>query len=416
MSRSNVQRGSRSYLFLQGVSSPFFSQLARRLLKDGHQVAKVNFTGGDVFYWRVGNTSHFRQEAEKLPDFYASLLDKLDHCTDIIMFGDCRPVHSNILSHAKRLGKRVHVFEEGYFRPYWITLERDGVNNHSKLPKDPFWYREVGKSMPHYHNGVSFDSSFLNRAWHDFQYHFWSALNPILYPGYRTHAMQTAPSEYLGYVKRGFFHLGQSKSDTSTLETLLKSGDEYYFLPLQLDSDSQIRHHSSFSGMVEVLSSVLDSFATVAPSHLKLLIKNHPLDTGKVPFGRIVKKLARTYDLGARVVYLDSGHLPSILEHARGVVTVNSTVGSSAILHGKPVMCLADPIYNISGLTHQGDLNSFWKEPAGPDMKLFKSFRNTVIYTTQVNGGFYSRAGIAMAVDNSIAALVSDRSPLETFL
>jgi len=27
----------------------------------------------------------------------------------------------------------VHVFEEGYMRPYWVTYERGGSNGHSRL-------------------------------------------------------------------------------------------------------------------------------------------------------------------------------------------------------------------------------------------------------------------------------------------
>jgi capsular polysaccharide export protein len=29
----------------------------------------------------------------------------------------------------------VHVFEEGYLRPYWVTYESDGSNGHSQLTK-----------------------------------------------------------------------------------------------------------------------------------------------------------------------------------------------------------------------------------------------------------------------------------------
>ena len=30
-------------------------------------------------------------------------------------------------------GLRIHVFEEGYMRPYWVTYERGGTNGHSRL-------------------------------------------------------------------------------------------------------------------------------------------------------------------------------------------------------------------------------------------------------------------------------------------
>ena len=57
--------------------------------------------------------------------------------TDVILFGDCRPYHRVAVDLARSRGIAVHVFEEGYFRPDWITLERDGTNGHSRLPRGP---------------------------------------------------------------------------------------------------------------------------------------------------------------------------------------------------------------------------------------------------------------------------------------
>ena len=48
--------------------------------------------------------------------------------------------------------------------------------------------------------------------------------------------------------------------------------------------------------------------------------------------------------------------------------------------------------------------------------ELFGHFRNTVIHTTQVNGGFYSREGIELAVENCWRVLEQDCSPLEELL
>jgi capsular polysaccharide export protein len=77
---------------------------------------------------------------------------------------------------------------------------------------------------------------------------------------------------------------------------------------------------------------------------------------------------------------------------------------------------LSDPIYNLPGLTFQGSLDDFWRERPVPDAELFRRFRNTVIHTTQVNGGFYSRKGVEMAVKNSLRMLESEQSPLEKLL
>lgn len=406
----------RSYLFLQGVSSPFFARLGAKLRTDGHRVAKINFNGGDAFYWRGGGANHYRRKADSLPAYYDMLFDKVDHCTDVVMFGDCRPVHKAVITGAKRREKRIHVFEEGYFRPYWITLERDGVNAGSLLPRDPDWYRAVGKSLPHYRNGKAFESSFSVRAWHDVQYHIWSAWNPIFYPGYRTHAPYSAATEYLGYLRRACTFWWYALGTEKRIEALIVSGAPYFLLPLQLDSDAQIREHSAFDNMEEVIGFVMRSFALHAPTNATLVIKNHPLDPGMRPFSRIAKELAKQFDLVGRILYLETGSLPTLLNHAAGVVTVNSTVGGSALVHKCPTMTLSDPIYNMPGLTFRGHLDDFWRNAEPPDMSLFRRFRNTVIHTTQVNGGFYSRAGIDMAVQNSVAALTRGESPLEALL
>jgi capsular polysaccharide export protein len=52
----------------------------------------------------------------------------------------------------------------------------------------------------------------------------------------------------------------------------------YYLLPLQLNSDAQIRDHCRFDDMNGVMEFVLESFATHAAGDARLVIKNHPLD------------------------------------------------------------------------------------------------------------------------------------------
>ncbi|MCP4337587.1 MAG: capsule biosynthesis protein CapA, partial [Desulfobulbaceae bacterium] len=74
------------------------------------------------------------------------------------------------------------------------------------------------------------------------------------------------------------------------------------------------------------------------------------------------------------------------------------------------------PIYNLPGLTYQGPLEECWQDEVRPDIELFHHFRNTVIHTTQVNGGLYSKEGISLAVENCRRVLEQERSSLEEFL
>ena len=98
--------------------------------------------------------------------------------------------------------------------------------------------------------------------------------------------------------------------------------------------------------------------------------------------------------------------MPTLLDHCRGVVTINSTLGLQALLHGAPVICLGDSIYDMNGLTYQAGLKTFWMQSSSPDKQLFSAFRDTVIALTQLNGSFYSDAGMNLLVERSIQRLL----------
>ena len=53
--------------------------------------------------------------------------------TDLVLYGDTRPIHAMAIARAKAAGVTVHVFEEGYLRPWWVTYERGGANGHSPV-------------------------------------------------------------------------------------------------------------------------------------------------------------------------------------------------------------------------------------------------------------------------------------------
>jgi capsular polysaccharide export protein len=401
----------RRFLFLQGVASPFFARLADRLRAAGAEIQRVNFCGGDALYW--GRRPHwtFRTSCEGLEGF---LRERFDRCgfTDFVLFGDQRPVHRPAIALARQHGARVHVFEEGYLRPNWITLERDGVNGASSLPRDPDWYRRAAAGLPQYGDGRPVQPNLRVRAAHDFAYHVANIANPLIFPGYRTHRPVTAAAEYAGWARRFAPLPWRRRRDRALIAQLHGARTPYYLLPLQLNADYQIVRHSPFRGMAEVIDFVVRSFARHAPPDTCLVIKNHPLDTGLVDYRRQLAGLAGELGLGGRLHYLETGHLPTLFDHALGTVTVNSTVGLSAILHRNPTCTLGRSIYNLPGLTHQDGLDSFWPQLEPPDRTLFRAFRNVVIHTTQVNGDFYTAYGIRMAVENSLRML-GETSPLQ---
>ena len=48
-----------TFLFLQGIASPFFSDLGRALRARGHGVRRINFCSGDWLFWG-GGSDHYR--------------------------------------------------------------------------------------------------------------------------------------------------------------------------------------------------------------------------------------------------------------------------------------------------------------------------------------------------------------------
>ncbi|KAG1523089.1 hypothetical protein G6F50_018638 [Rhizopus delemar] len=60
----------------------------------------------------------------------------------------------------------------------------------------------------------------------------------------------------------------------------------------------------------------------------------------------------------------------------------------------------------MPGLTFQNGLDRFWTQGQKPDSNFYRKFRNVVIAHSQVNGGFYSRRGITLAVQNSLPKLL----------
>lgn len=405
----------RSFLLLQGVCSPFFNKLGKALRDNGHQVVKLNFNMGDRLYWQGSPSYNWRKGPTGLTAFAEEIWQR-HGITDQILFGDCRAVHRDLIKAARSRGIRNHVFEEGYLRPYWITLEREGVNANSMLPRNPDWFLEVAEQLPVPRKPTRIVPSFKKRAMHDVAYHLGGLLNPLLYSGYKTHAALTAPQEYFGYIRRFSYMRRYKKLDHENLEKLYAEKRPYFLLPLQLNGDFQVRYHSGFHDMQQLMTYAAETFALHAPKDALLVIKNHPLDMGMTPHAEDVKRITARYGLENRVIYLESGNLDKLVSHSQGLVTLNSTCGHVSLARHKPTIALANAIYDIPGLTHQGTLESFWYQPAAPDPELVEAFRRVLMQSVQINGGFYTAEGIDLAVANAIPILEAERSPLEQLL
>ncbi|MDP9056500.1 MAG: capsular biosynthesis protein [Pseudomonadota bacterium] len=396
---------NRIFLFLQGPPGTFFRDLGAEIEARGARVLRINFNGGDQRDWSGPATCYRGFQGNWTLFIDRFLRDR--GVTDLVLFGDCRPMHMAAHQMARLRGIRVHVFEEGYIRPNWLTLERDGVNGHSSLPRDPatLLVAAEGLELPQPMPPIV---ARLGRRVRDTTRYFTHSLIGTItlrYPFYVSHRPGSIMVEGIGWVAK----FATRKTAARRAETTLRqiAGQRYFLLPLQLSSDYQIRSHSPFSSMRQAADYVLGSFAAHAPPDSKLLIKAHPLDATLGGWGGYVKARARRLGLADRLVHIDGGDLRTLAESSLGVVVVNSTSATFALDRGVPVMALGSAVYAMPGITHQGCLDDFWTAPQAPDPAIYDAFRRVLHNRCLVRGGLASESATRILVRNAAERLLA---------
>jgi len=394
---------------LQGPPGPFFWQLGQRMQELGAAVHRINFNGGDRIDWPGEGSVDYIGKPEGWPRFIDHFLrDK--GITDLMLFGDCRPLHRAAHGMAKLRNINIHVFEEGYIRPDWVTMELDGVNGHSTLPRDPEWFLEQAKRLPPVPSLPSITASFDRRVRDSYRYFHHVVTQFWRFPHYRSHRPGSVLIEGIRWGWK--LVIGNKRTEQCTMRALGRvAGRRYFLFPLQLSSDYQIREHSPFPDMGSAVQYVLDSFERHAPSNTMLLVKEHPLDAGTTIWSRFVGREARKRGLSERVVHVRGGDLANLAEQAVGMVTVNSTSGTFALAAGVPVKVLGDAIYNIQGLTHQETIDRFWEEPVRPDERQWQAFQRVLHRHCLVRGGFASESAVSALIDGVIQRILREGRP-----
>lgn len=384
-------------LLLQGPLGPFFSRFAASLEARGFQVSKVNFNGGDRLFYRRTDAVDFTGTPDDWPAWLERFVTNRQ-IGRIYVFGDCRRYHRVAREIALRLGLEFYVFEEGYIRPNFVTLEADGVNGHSMLathPGKPLNVTGIPRGTrrgdtehersepPHiFWFGAAFSIAYyLACRWHRRRY-----------PHYAHHRPLGLLSEGYRWIRSGLRKLRYRVSERGTLRELLAQYRQNYFIvPLQVHCDMQVVVHSDFNSIEQFIGEVLISFARHAPLNKAIVFKHHPMDRGYTDYRWLLDRLVSELGLQGRVFYVHDVDLPSLLRGAEGAVLINSTVGLSAMFHETPVKTLGRSVYDRPGLTAQCSLSDFWSSPGAVDRQAFLAFRELLIEQNQVNGSLYRR-------------------------
>ncbi|MDO4907641.1 capsule biosynthesis protein [Neisseria sp.] len=390
-----VGRNSR-ILLLQGPIGPFFTKFSQWLSGHHHKtVFKLNFNYGDETFYppHIPRTFAYRDTYQAFPAFLAAFVQE-NLIDAVVCFGDFRPYHVAARQVAEDYGLGFWVFEEGYFRPFYITLEQNGVNAFSTLPRDAAFFQAAFPKLrkQQYCEPPPVRGGFLPMAGCAVRYYVSARRHRRHYPHYIHHRSKSLAHYTWSWVKSGLkraVYMLQDRKFGRKVENG-KYG-RFFILPLQVFNDSQVRVHSDFSSVQNFLLHVLASFAAHAPDGTNLIVKHHPMDRGFTDYRKDINRFLRQHPkLKGRIFYVHDAPLPAFLRHGAGMVTLNSTSGLSALIHGMPVKTIGRAAYDIPGITFQGSLAEFWKRPVPPDEGLFHAYRMYHINTTQINGSFYS--------------------------
>lgn len=405
----------KTFLFLQGPHGPWFDRLSRMLRRAGANTLRVGFNRGDRAFWSDrASFIAFQGRPEEWAATCAEILDR-HAVTDLVLYGDTRPIHVQAIAEARARGLTVHVFEEGYLRPYWITYERGGANGHSRL---------MDLSLAQMREALARADMDLPDAparWGEMRQHmFWGALYHWFvmtgfrdFRNFRPHRQLTVVREFQLYLRRLLllpFHALERRFATWRIRF---GGFPFHLVILQLEHDASFRDHSPFASMTEFLALVAEGFARGAPPHHHLVFKAHPLEDGRVAVKQEIRRLARLHGIADRVHFVRGGKLAELLNQARSAVTVNSTAGQQVLWRGLPLKAFGRAVYSKPEFVSSQQVEQFFAQPQRPDTRAYRDFRHYLLETSQIAGGYYSSRGRRQLMRQVVDMLLDSQDPYD---
>lgn len=393
------------FLFLQPHPSRFGNRLVKHMRQRGVPCMVINLSLGDWIctlglgaYNYTGKVRDWRVFLERFIDTHG--------ITDIVYYADQRPYHRIARSIGRHRGLNVYAYEFGYFRPDWITVERGGMGVFSHFPDDPALIRTLAAELKSEEPGGYFPYTFRDEAVYEVIYHLVPFFLPFFFPHYRKDRYYNPLLDYLSYLPRLMRSKQNKRIADTEIGTLTETGDRFFVVVMQMQSDYQIRRASPYTHLSEMISEVLQSFAQYAPGDSKLVFKLHPLDNGYENWPGVIARIAAEKGCADRVITIDGGNLQTLYDHCDGVVLINSTAGLPALAGGLCVKVLGTAIYDIPEITFQGELDAFWTTDYRPDPETYAALTKLLKASVQVKGNFFTRSGQEAAIPELARRLI----------
>ncbi|WP_334195218.1 capsule biosynthesis protein [Pararhodobacter sp.] len=402
----------RRFLFLQGPHGPFFRDLGAMLRRTGAEVRRIGFNRGDQAYWGREGYVPYTGTPEEWPAAIAAEFAG-QGTTDLVLYGDTRFIHAEAVRQAHARGITVHVFEEGYLRPWWVTYERGGANGHSRLMElsIPQMRQALENCETDLIDAPAHWGDMRQHVYYGFAYHARILLANGAYKGFRPHRALNVVQEFRLHLNRLVmmpFHAIERRLATWRVRT---GGFPYHLALLQLEHDASFQQHSPFRTMTEFLEVAIKGFAEGAPRHHHLVFKAHPLEDGRTKLKADIARIAGALGVADRVHFIRGGKLAGLLNHARSAVTVNSTAAQQVLWRGMPLKVFGAAVYDKPEFVSTQPLPEFFAHPTRPDLRAYRDYRRFLLETSQLPGGFYSAAGRRQLLRQVVDLILSPEDP-----
>ena len=381
----------RKVLIVQGDWEAGMSHLALDLKDAGHEVGKVFFCAPDLIYKFRGVRTHlFRKPLEEF-DLWLRELLRVENYDTFFLYNHYRPYNQVAWKLAEEMDLGCHVFELGLIRPNCVT-----VFSRKALPLPTLakaWDKLLGGGPPPKPVETPAELCQVSTAAKLFAFctnFLLSRITSPLFPNF----VDQREMKLWSHFKHGVIHLWRfiERGRDSEFDALFagEMSGTYYAVPLQVHSDTQITMCSDFKSIEQFIKKVVNSFEKHAPADTKLVFKVHPMDRGYKDYTDLIAGLDHRLG-GGRILYVDRVHLPTLLANSRGVITINSSVGISGLVHYVPVITLGKAVYNLMELTFSNGLDAFWTQATGPSKQAVRCFIHLLLESNQGRGTLSQR-------------------------
>ena len=375
-------------LFLTGPIGTFFARLSNYLEDNKVRTYKISFPLYEYGFPK-SRLIKFDQDIYLFKNYLKKIIiDK--EIKHIFMYGNVLIPHRQALVLVEELKEEdiyvnTHIFELGYLRPNFVTLESKGINYSSSFIKSREFYlkQDLYKFFPIPKKHARFR---IRKIWKTISFINHSFKNYKIVN--KEHKLQPKPI-YIWYQIKGFFLKYYFRLNEYKIKKKCFVEDKFFIVILQVSTDSQITEGSDIKHNKSFIYKVIKDFAK-ANIDCNLVFKHHPRDRGYTNYLRQIEKLSQEFGVHNKVFYLHDCFLSKIFQNSncKGTVLINSTVGYQSLYHSVPLKSLGIAPYNMEGLSDQKNLVSFFKNPLTVDRLLFNKFYKYILENSQINGNF----------------------------